>query len=174
MRAICGWLLPVWAVSGGVLAQSCPATVVVTAPDSRYELLNGGHEVKDMRTGLIWQRCSLGQAWDGAACSGAAVRHTWRQGLEAAAAAGPGWSLPNIRELRSLVERGCFSTAMNAEFFPGTPTSVGSWSSTTVAGYGGIYALAVDFTDGSGNGRAKNDTAFVRLVRSVPGSPAAP
>lgn len=174
MRPIFGWLMPVWALSGVVMAQSCPATVAATAPDSRYELINGGHEVQDRRTGLIWQRCSLGQFWDGAACAGEAVRHTWRQGLEAAAATGSGWSLPNIRELRSLVERGCFSTAMNAEFFPGTPTAVSAWSSTTVAGYGGTYALAVDFTDGSGNGRAKSETAFVRLVRSVAGSPAAP
>jgi len=159
------WLLVLAGLSAGALAQTCPIDLPRTAPDSRYALMSAGGEVRDTRTGLVWQRCALGQAWNGAACTGAAVRHTWRQALEASRAAGPGWSVPDIRAMRTLVERGCFAPAVNPVFFP-TPTDHGYWSSTTLSGYGGIYALTVNFADGSSNGLEKQSPgAYVRLVR---------
>lgn len=57
-------------LSGGAWAQVCNMSVPLSAPDSRYEILAKGSEVRDRRTGLIWQRCLLGQQWDGKACAG--------------------------------------------------------------------------------------------------------
>ena len=78
----------------------------------------------DTRTGLIWMRCSLGQMWDGAACSGTANTYTWQAALQAAFEINSGasnddgdglagfanetdWRLPNRNELESIVERRC-------------------------------------------------------------------
>ncbi len=151
-------------LTGHALAQTCPANVKRTAPDSRYELQNGGAEVWDKQTDLIWQRCSLGQSWDGSACTGAATRHTWQQALEAAKAAGGGWALPDKRELQSLVERGCNNPAINSTVFPNTPSSW-FWSSSSVAGYGGT-AWGVGFYYGNDPNDLKDYGSYVRLVRA--------
>jgi hypothetical protein len=34
----------------------------------RYEAVNAGHHLRDPRSGLIWQRCVIGQTWDGNTC----------------------------------------------------------------------------------------------------------
>ena len=151
-------------LAGHALAQTCPANVKRTAPDSRYELQNSGAEVWDKQTDLIWQRCSLGQSWDGSSCTGAATGHTWQQALEAARAAGGGWALPDKRELQSLVERGCYNPAVNITVFPNTPSS-GYWSSSSVAGYGD-YAWLVYFYGGYDYGGGKDYDNYVRLVRA--------
>ncbi len=151
-------------LTGHALAQTCPANVKRTAPDSRYELQNSGAEVWDKQTDLIWQRCSLGQGWDGSGCTGTPTGHTWQQALEAAKAAGGGWALPDKRELQSLVERGCYNPAVNSTVFPNTPSSW-YWSSSSVAGYGG-NAWAVYFYGGADYGGAKDDDSYVRLVRA--------
>ena len=161
-RLIPGLLAAV--LTGHALAQTCPANVKRTAPDSRYELQNGGAEVWDKQTDLIWQRCSLGQSWDGSSCTGAATGYTWQQALEAARAAGGGWALPDKRELQSLVERGCNNPAVNSTFFPNTPSS-GYWSSSSVAGHGG-HAWNVGFDGGYDYHDGKYNDYYVRLVRA--------
>ena len=161
-RLIPGLLAAV--LTGHALAQTCPANVKRTAPDSRYELQNSGAEVWDKQTDLIWQRCSLGQSWDGSSCTGAATGHTWQQALEAARAAGGGWALPDKRELQSLVERGCYNPAVNSNVFPNTPAS-GYWSSSSVAGYGD-GGRGVHFDYGYGTRDLKGGDHYVRLVRA--------
>ena len=158
-------LLLTLTATGAAVAQTCPANVKRTAPDSRYEVQNGGAEVWDKQTDLIWQRCSLGQSWDGSACTGAAVGHTWQQALEAAKAAGGGWLLPNQRELHSLVERGCNNPAINLTLFPNTPTNEWFWSSSSAAG-DGDNAWSVRFHDGYGGDVSKPNGFYVRLVRA--------
>lgn len=160
------------ALTGHAFAQTCPANVMRTAPDSRYDLLNGGAEVWDKQTGLVWQRCSLGQSWDGNVCTGVAARYTWQQALEVAKAAGGGWTLPDIRELRSLVERGCYNPAVNIMAFPSTPLSwPSSWhvASSPVAGYGrgAWFVNLADGSDGHGGFDSKHFASSVRLVRNL-------
>jgi hypothetical protein len=114
-------------------AQTCNPNIQKTKPDSQYELMNNGTEVLDKKTGLIWQRCVLGMSWNGATCAGTATNHKWEDALaEAATVAsttGVAWRLPNIKELRSLVEAACVGKAINETIFPVTPSYV--WSSTT-------------------------------------------
>ena len=151
-------------------AQTCQSNIKNKTPDSRYQLLSNGSEVKDLKTGLIWQRCSLGQTWDGTTCTGTASQYTWQQALQTAKDAGNGLTLPNIKELSSLANRACYNPAINDTFFPNTPfdssTYYGAyWSSSPVAYYGG-YAWYVYFNDGDDSVGYKNDSLFVRLVRA--------
>ncbi len=151
-------------LAGHALAQECPANVKRTAPDSRYETLNGGAEVWDKQTNLVWQRCSLGQSWNGSTCAGVATAHTWRQALEAANASGGGWLLPNHRELLSLVEWGCQNPVINTMTFPNT-VGDGYWSSSSIAG-AGENAYFVGFNGGLYSWALKTGGNYVRLVRS--------
>ena len=147
-------------------AQTCNPNIVRTAPDSRYELVmgSGGSEVLDKQTGLIWQRCSLGQTWNGTACTGAASTHTWTEALAKAKAVGNGYRLPNIRELKSLTEKACFEPAINSTFFPNT-VSDAYWSASPDAG-SGHYAWYVHFGNGGTDGNIKYDNHYVRAVRA--------
>jgi hypothetical protein len=70
--------------SGWAQAQTCNPNTARTAPDTRYSAINDGAEVKDSVTRLIWQRCSLGQRWNGKTCLGAAAAHSWAKAQEAA------------------------------------------------------------------------------------------
>jgi len=71
--------------------------------------------VTDLRTGLQWMRCSLGQVWENNACMGEIKKYKFKSGLFGAgddlgdALAGfryaehSDWRVPNIKELNSLV-----------------------------------------------------------------------
>ena len=147
-------------------AQTCNPNIVRTAPDSRYELVvgSGGSEVLDKQTGLIWQRCSLGQTWNGTTCAGAASTHTWTEALARAKALGNGYRLPNIRELKSLTEKACVAPAINNTFFPNT-ASEGYWSASPLA-YDHGYAWDVYFNYGGVYGYDKDYGHYVRAVRA--------
>ena len=136
----------------------CNKSLPRTAPDNLYELLNNNTEVKDKETGLIWQRCSLGQTWSGTACTGTAATYNWTNALQTAKNMGNGWRVPNIKELDSLIEQACYSPSINEVFFPNTQSG-SYWSSSPFTG--------VDFTFGSVGGSGFNGAnLYVRLVRS--------
>ena len=88
---------------------ACNPNMTATAPNSRYNLLNNGTEVKDVQTGLIWQRCSLGQMWNGTTCTGTAATYNWTNALQTAVNMGSGWRVPNIKEPDSLIEQACYN-----------------------------------------------------------------
>lgn len=154
-------------VTSQVNAQTCNDSITKTAPDSRYEVLAGGSEVKDSQTGLIWQRCTLGQTWDGTTCSGTASTHNWSQALSQAKNLGNGYRLPNIKELISLVEEACYSPAINESIFPNSQSG-GYWSAsprayTFVENGNGVDAIG--FRTGSTGYNLKNNSLYVRAVR---------
>ena len=143
--------------------QTCNPNIAREAPDSRYQLLNGDTEVKDSQTGLIWQRCSLGQTWSGTSCTGTAATYNWVNTLQTAKNMGNDWRVPNVKELDSLVEEACYDAAINETYFPNT---VGSyWSSSPVA-YASGYAWIVDLDNGNNYNVPKSYDNYVRLVRS--------
>ena len=144
--------------------QTCNPNIVREALDSRYQLLNGNTEVKDTQTGLIWQRCSLGQTWTGTSCTGTAAIYNWANVLQTAKNMGNDWRVPNIKELDSLVEEACYNAAINETFFPNTMSSY-YWSSSPMA-FSSSHAWVVLFNDGYDYHGHKNDNYYVRLVRS--------
>ncbi len=152
------------ALSVAAQAQTCNTAMPRKAPDSRYTVQAGGAEVQDTQTGLIWQRCSLGQSWNGATCAGSAGVYTWQSALQAARDLGNGWRVPNFKELQSLVEEACYSPAINETLFPATPSNW-YWTSSPYANGGG-YAWVVYFSSGNTYHNDKSSGYYVRVVRS--------
>ena len=146
-------------------AQTCRDDIKATAPDSRFTD-NGNGTVSDRATGLIWKQCAEGLS--GAGCAtGRVTGFTWPQALQRAADADFAdsslWRLPNKNELASLIERRCNDPAINARFFPNTP-SEGFWSSSSDADYSN-HAWFVYFIDGYVNDNNKVYAGYARLVR---------
>ncbi|RDV24339.1 DUF1566 domain-containing protein [Alteromonas aestuariivivens] len=151
----------------GVAAQTClPDSPETTATDSLTDLSGG--EVWHVATGLVWQRCALGQIWNGATCLGEAEKYTWQEALELAQQAShddlKGWRLPNIKELASITERACVRPSINAEWFPQTPED-DFWSSTPSA-TDPERAWVVAFFNASHSLKQKDRYVYVRLVRT--------
>jgi hypothetical protein len=162
-------------VRGGQQEESGDAS-----PQERYRYLGQVQGiVEDSRTKLQWQRCSLGQTWTGAACTGVATHHTW---IEAQRLAPAGWRLPSKDELASLVycssgepaywkpkEGGCEGAygrpTIWSAAFPNTPHSDrGFWSSSPHA-YNSRYAWYVNFGSGYVSNNYMDSQLYIRLVR---------
>ncbi len=167
MKIITSLMLMSSLVALSVQAQMCNPNIQKTKPDSQYELMNTNTEVLDKKTGLIWQRCALGMSWNGNTCVGTATNYNWENALAQAATTASttqiAWRLPNIKELKSLVETACYNQAINATIFPVTPAYL--WSSSAYAD-SAYYAWFVNFNDGNGDRVNKNNGHAVRLVRS--------
>ncbi len=82
------------------------------------------HLVIDLRHGIEWLRCSVGQVWDGATCSGEVMTLDHAQIEQAINLAneqlGGNWRLPDREELEGLVCPTCGPPQIDAEIFPGT------------------------------------------------------
>ena len=125
---------------------------------------NNDGTVSDSKTGLIWKKCSVGQSYNSGtnSCDGAATAHTWQAALKQSDSV---WRVPNIKELRSIVELSCYNPAINEAVFPETSSSY-YWSSSPSAN-GSYYGWIVDFSNGSGSSNVfKDGNGYVRLVRS--------
>lgn len=143
-------LVPVAGISHA--DQTCPGHIHETTPISRFSINQDG-SVKDTQTGLTWKRCVAGQVYDGSnnSCGGTALSLTWQQALQWSRSVDQGaadsgsdytnWRLPNIKELRSLVEVSCYNPAFNTSRFPGMPPG-SLWSASPVsADTGGAWTL---------------------------------
>jgi hypothetical protein len=168
--------------SGGPGAASPPrgatAAAASASPTERYRFVGKDQGiVEDIRTKLQWQRCSLGQTWTGATCTGKATEHEWD---EAQRIAPTGWRLPTKEELASLVycssgqpaywkppSEGCKGAydqpTIWSAAFPNTPKDW-FWSSSPYATHSG-YAWIVNFDYGIVYSPRKSTSLKVRLVR---------
>jgi hypothetical protein len=123
--------------------------------------------VTHKRTGLMWQRCSVGQTWTGSTCTGTAKKYTYTEAnaLKSTFAGQSDWRLPNQNELLSIVEFAQYDPAINTTLFPNAPSGY-FWSSSPAASSSG-YAWIVDFYNGyDGYSYEGYYYYFVRLVRS--------
>lgn len=118
-------------------AATCNPNAKETTPNDRFQIVTEG-TVTDLQTGLMWDRCALGQAWDNGLqiCSGTASTKNWRQatrsGMDHTLGAYTDWRLPNIKELQTIVELSCWRPAINVTIFPddGFLLFHNYWSST--------------------------------------------
>lgn len=158
---------PMLANAADTMTQSCLDGVTLINPTSSFTD-NGNGSVTSKVTGLTWRQCPLGQTWSGSACTGDASYGNWESALEDAEAlsfAGySDWRLPNINELRSLVERACATPSINASLFPLTYSATGFWSSTSSFSDAG-QARALDFTTGAESLVGKSEYKVVYVVR---------
>ncbi len=133
---------------------------------------NGDGTITDTTTGLMWQKCSMGQTYNASTneCDGSASSYTWQQALaecESLVLAGHSdWRLPNRNELRSIVDYSIYDPAIDTTYFPNIPSGLSSyWSSTTYANDTGNVWL-VYFNYGYVYYDNKYDYGYVRAVRS--------
>lgn len=144
--------------------QTCSNVAApATTPSSEFTILGDGSSIRHEASGLEWRRCSIGQNWDGTTCQANTTFHTWKQTLDIAASAAGDWRLPNIQELRSIVERCRESPAINRQAFPATPSSY-FWSASPDAG-NLDRAWGINFADGNDAQGGKGSAVRVRLVR---------
>jgi hypothetical protein len=119
----------------------------------RHYILDGGTEVLDCQTGLIWRRDF-------------AENLTFDQAFEyaerVARETGQAWRVPTIDELASLVDRGRCSPA---SAFPDMP-GLWFWSSSPCVGFTQI-AWIVSFFGGYVDGDLRFNNFAVRLVRTA-------
>ena len=144
------------------LVRGGPSLALETTPTSDFTLDDVNGTAYHQKTGLTWKRCAEGQSWDSAnkTCTGTATHYPWSAALSLASG---GWRLPNINELRSIVERRNFDPPINATVFPNT-SSYWFWSSSPGAYYPG-GAWNVEFYVGFIEASYKDYHNAVRLVR---------
>lgn len=161
--------LPAWA------ACNDGSTMPIDHPNSQYAD-HGDGTVTDLKTGLMWMKCSIGQDLEDENCAGTASTFTWQGALNQAQLANQGsgtlgytdWRLPNINELSSLIEKACHSPAINESVFPNT-SYIREYVSASI-----LFSddpnireiLSVEFQYGrSGRRNYKNLPLMARLVR---------
>jgi len=136
--------------------------------------------VIDNNTGLMWQKCSIGQNND-STCSGTALAYNWYKasgtydwfynstsddvcgGLSTGGYSD--WRLPTKKELITIVDYSIpySGPTINTAYFPNSVEWY-YWSSTTDVYYFG-YAWDVTFTTGYVTSGGKGNDAYVRCVR---------
>lgn len=171
LGVLTGWML---SNVGFGLAANCTNPNIVSSSDEDIKFtVNADGTVTDNSTKLQWMRCSVGQSWDGANsnCSGEATQYSWVDALKWVSMANQSqgfaghndWRIPNINELRSIVEDCNSEPAINATLFPATPRFK-FWSSST---YSALMSNAwlVDFDQGRDNFELKTNRNVIRLVR---------
>lgn len=147
----------------------CKPGIVETTPSRAFTAIESGAVVRHVSTGLEWRRCSEGLSWNGSTCSGTAQTFTWQAALIHADNQ-TGWRLPNINELRSIVERCKFPSAINQFVFPDIPVHINQahhyWSSSdhSVASPS-LSAWYVSFYVGEDRLLSKTLATRIRLVR---------
>ena len=132
----------------------------------RFFWASGDPVVRDLETGLMWQRCSAGQSGD--ECQDSADSMTWQAALayceDLSLGGHADWRLPDRNELQSIV---CYDRAtaprIDPEAFPGTPSSW-FWSSSSSAGNPN-GAWDVSFGSGDVGNGGKSGTRHVRCAR---------
>ncbi|MGR0482591.1 MAG: Lcl C-terminal domain-containing protein [Candidatus Electronema sp. V4] len=117
---------------------ACNSNMPASTPDSQFVDHSNG-TVTDSKTGLMWKKCVEGVS--GSDCeNGWSSSFTWQGALQQPGTVNAGggfaghidWRLPNIKELRSLVEEQCYAPAINLNRFPNTQNSI-VWSGSPFA-----------------------------------------
>jgi len=159
-----GWALPEDVCTNPAVPRSTPS--------SDFTLIGDGSMVRHETTGLEWQRCAVGQVWQDNRCNGSASTMTWQQALQAGAELGEGWRLPNINELRSIVEECRTTPAINQAVFPNTALAL-FWSASPAVGESarvwgvGFQAGPVGFSAGTDQLLSTQSAFRARLVREA-------
>ena len=156
-------IISVLFVAPFVQAQQCNENIPASTPIEQFTI--NGDEVIDQKTGLIWSKCPVG--FSGDTCTGTLYEANWQDALEYAqdvrTATGKKWRLPNIKELRSIVEIRCDDPTINASVFPIT-TCEHFWSSSPDMNDIGV-AWYIYFKVGRTPGASMGSRLCFRLVR---------
>jgi len=129
---------------------------------------NGNGTVTDTATGLVWQKCSRGQGTTVGNCTtGSATTSSWTSAITYCEGLTLGsrsdWRLPNINELRSIVDYvKSSSPTIDSTSFPNTQSG-GYWSSSNYIFGGGVSWLVL-FDYGVVTSGPNTFNSYVRCV----------
>ncbi|ELA09217.1 putative Fimh-like protein [Moraxella macacae 0408225] len=165
-----------------VASQITTTIGVSETPTADFTLSNDS--VTDTKTGLVWQRCVVGQSFDGTKCTGTPTEFTSFE--KALANNKDGWRLPTIKELSSLSDHSVAQPALNLNvhkfsegldlvknsdlaLWSATPKSTpkSSWGQPTYKSY--VYKLnngEPTTTDRSTGKSYKVEAKYVLLVKN--------
>jgi len=147
---------------------------------------NKNGTVTHKKTGLTWQRCSIGQNWTGATCEGDAKSFTWDEAIQLTSnfAGKTDWRVPTKDELMKLVycsddqynysiDGKCINSnsvtrpTINTILFLNTPSS-SFWSSSPHPGKTNLdsyLAWVIHFNEGIYSAGFRDNSYNFRLVR---------
>ena len=131
---------------------------------------NGNGTVTHKKTGLMWQRCAVGQTWINSICSGSALTMPYNSAItQASTLAGYGdWRVPTLNELITILEYKNHSPTINNSLFPNTDFGFWYWSTTNSSFYRNFdYVWVLSFNDGGYTVDSKISSNAVRLVRTA-------
>lgn len=153
-----------------VMAQTCNTYVDSSTDSALFRFQGGGATVFDRRTGLVWQRCLVGQTFNDNtttddfsddSCDGSPTNFV-RDDALVYVGNQSGLRLPNIKELAGIVELQCSMPSINVAIFPNQPAAW-VWSATPLVVGTTNDALSVSFDSGVvGINGAEN--SLMRLV----------
>ncbi len=152
-------------------SSSCSdETIPPSNPDNVY-LDHGDGTVTDTRNELRWKRCTERASWDGNKCvaNPTTPYFNWNEAHETARVSRfanfNDWRLPNIKELRTLVEECRYSPGINTKFFS---VEVGTtlWSSSIMSNDFSAKSAHAMGTDGGVSFWTRDSLWDVRLVRA--------
>lgn len=132
---------------------------------------NGNGTITDVGNALIWQKCTTNDLTDFTCTTGGTTQYSWLNAINFCNnlnLAGKVWRLPNITELRSIIDHS-FGTSpvINTAIFPGTVSQY-YWTSSTYRLLAS-QAWAINFMSGYTSGTTAKSTAYyVRCVASPP------
>lgn len=152
-------------------AQTCDLSTSSSTPASSFVEQAEG-TLTDMRFGLMWSRCSVGQSWSGSTCVGSGSLYDWSTALVTASSyelSGlSGWRLPNKNELASLLDTQCGNPAINETLFPGTDlVSSVSWWTNSPSAASTYESWSIEFDLGVVETNDRSSMYQLRLVREI-------
>lgn len=168
-------------MAGLANAQSCSNTAIEQSTPTSQFSFNADGTVTDNVTGLMWKRCLEGQTYSNNGtpthylddkCNGSTTYLNWMAALKQAQTANAAnsngysdWRVPNLKELKSIVEHCRIRPAINTEVFLGD--HYGIWTSTPI-NYPGYPSKTwgVQFDNGDDYWSERKDETPVRLVRA--------
>ncbi len=175
------------ALLGSVLLANAANAYTNTAmkeytPTSQFTFDTNGNAT-DKVTGLMWQRCPIGTGYSNSGtpttytddlCTNENTLLSWSEALKAAQTANANlvggysdWRLPNVQELRSIIERRNYDPAINPVVFPSYNSSA-FWSSTPPIHSSYEHsAIAITFLDGNDIWPKRSAKVYARLVRTA-------
>jgi hypothetical protein len=168
-------------MTGVANAQYINSAMKADTPTSNFTFNTDG-TATDNVTGLIWMRCNEGQTFSDNntssnylddQCNGSAMPLNWQAALQqvqtanAANANGHNdWRVPNLPELKSIVEHRAWAPAINSSVFPGQSPDDALWTSTPTNHPDHPSAsTAVYFNNGDDLWVERNAELPIRLVR---------
>ena len=135
---------------------------------SNAQFVAKDHIVIDLRSGVEWLRCSVGQRWNGTECVGDIVKLNQEMSVQAIELAneqlGGNWRLPTREELENIVCHKCNRPKIDLSIFPNTPAEP-FWTGEQNQ-YSPRHVWSVNFFTGHTYGRFMPfQDLVIRLVR---------